>query len=206
MLRHQDRGDIIVRDALRLQVQDHRESEAKDGIDITLCQHRFAHRKADGLDGDLAIIDLGDLLERLPLGEGAIRRRRAKLLAFQRLRVFRDAQGLATDNCEGRPLIDHVNGLHLLCRIFVEELHDGIDIAEAHLVGAGCNPWDGFDGAVAAIDRDIQALGLEISLIEREQKACGRAFEFPVEREFDRRIGESCNGCDGDAGEHGKSG
>jgi len=47
------------------------------------------------------------------------------------------------------------------------------------------------------VDGDVQPLGLEMPVVDRQEEAGGRAFEFPVERELDvgggeRRRGGGC--------------
>ncbi|MNK56301.1 hypothetical protein D3C87_753330 [compost metagenome] len=189
MLGHQDGRDIVIGDALFLEVEDHRKGKAENGVDIALGEHRFTHRKTDRFDLDLAVVETRHLLEGRPLRESAIRRRRAELLAFQRLRITGDTQRLAADHGESRALIDHIYGLDLLARIFVEELHHRIDIAETHLIGARRHARNGFHRTIAAVDGDIQALSLEVTLVERQQETRGGAFELPVEREFHRCFG-----------------
>jgi hypothetical protein len=56
----------------------------------------------------------------------------------------------------------------------VEELDDRVDVAEAHLVGAGGDARDRFHRTVAGVDGDVQALLGEITAILGQQEAGGR--------------------------------
>ncbi|MNL36203.1 hypothetical protein D3C87_1582730 [compost metagenome] len=189
MLGHQDGRDIVIGNALFFQIEDHRKGKTEDAVDIALGEHRLTHRKADRFDLDFAVVQPRNLLEGWPLRKSAIRRRRAELLAFQRLRVASDTKRLAAHDGKCRAFIDHVNGLDLLARILIEELDHRIDVAETHLVSAGCHARNGLHRAVTAVDRHVEAFGLEVSLVQRQQETCCRSLEFPVEREFHRRFG-----------------
>ena len=74
-------------------------------------------------------------------------------------------------------------------RIGVAELDQRIDVAEAHLVGAGGDAVDRLERARRRVDGDVEPFGLEVALVDRDQERRRRAFELEVEREFDRGLG-----------------
>src|SRR5207237_454479 len=122
-----------------------------------------------------------------PLREGAIRGWRAELLALQIL--WRgDASALAADNGERGLVVDYEHGLDRRARIGVTELDQRIDVAEAHVVGARRDAIDRFERAGGRIDRHVEPFGLVIALVNRDHERRGRALEFEIEREFDRRL------------------
>ena len=184
---HQHHGDVVGRNAAVLQVDVGREREAGDGIDLAGRQHRLAHREADILDRDLGRIDVVGLGEDLPLRIGAVRGRRAELLAFEILRIHGTA-ALAADNRKRRLVVDHEDGLDRHVRIGVAELDQRIDVAEADVVGAGRDAVQRLERAAGGVDRDVETFGLVIALVGGDQERRRRALEFPVEREFHRRL------------------
>ena len=76
-------------------------------------------------------------------------------------------------------------------RIRVAELDQRVDVAEAHLVGAGGDAVDRLERARRGVDGDVEPFGLEVALVDRDQERRRRAFELAVEREFDRRSGRT---------------
>ena len=136
-------------------------------------------------DLHLGGVDAVRLHEDRPLRVGAVRRRGAELLAFEILRR-RHTAALAADNRERRLVVDHEHRLDRRARIGVAELDQRVDVAEAHVVGAGGHALDRLERAARAVDGDVEALGLEVALVDRDHERRGRAFELEVEREFDR--------------------
>ena len=112
---------------------------------------------------------------------------RAELLAFEVLRLA-DAAALAPDDREGRLVVDHEHGLDRRARIGVAELDQRVDVAEAHVVGARRDAVDRLERAAGGVDGDVEALGLEVALVDRDQERRRRALELAVEREFDRGL------------------
>jgi hypothetical protein len=66
---------------------------------------------------------------------GAVRGRRAELLAFEILGRG-DTAALARDDRERRIAIDHEDRLDRRLRVLVAELDQRVDVAERHVVGA----------------------------------------------------------------------
>ena len=190
---HQQRHDVFLGDTLRLEVENHREDEAEHGVDIALRQHRLAHREADAFDRDRVGVELVHLRERAPLCEGTVRRRRAERLAFERLRIGGDPLVGTADDGESRLFVNDLNGFDRLVRVRVEEFDQRVDVAEAHLVGAGGAPRDCFERTVARVDRNLDASLLEVAALLRQQEAGCRPFELPIEREAYWREILSCH-------------
>ena len=184
--------------ALRQKVEDGREREAEDRVDLPLRQHRLAHREADRFDGDAAVVDPCGVDERVPLGERGVGRRGAQRLAFERLGVVRHALALAADHGEGRLVVHHVDRVDGGVRLIGQELHQRVDVAEAHFVGAGRDARDRLTRARAGIDGDVEPLVLEVTVVDGDEERGGRPLELPVEREADRgevlRGERRCNG------------
>ena len=148
------------------------------------CEHRLAHREADVLDRHLGGVDVVGLHEDLPLRVGAVGGGRAELLAFEVLRLGH-AAALAADDREGRLVVDHEHRLDRRARIGVAELDQRVDVAEAHVVGAGRDAVDRLERARRGVDGDVEAFGLEVALVDGDHERRGRALELEVERELD---------------------
>ena len=150
-------------------------------------QHRLAHREADVLDRHLGGVDAVRLREDRPLRIGAVRRR------ARRASCLRDPSASTTPRLlrptieNGRLVVDHEHGLDRRARIGVAELDQRVDVAEAHVVGARRDAVDRLERAAGGVDGDVEALGLEVALVDRDHERRRRAFELAVEREFDRR-------------------
>ena len=118
---------------------------------------------------------------------GAVRRRGAELLAFKVLRRD-DATALAPHDRERRLVVDHEHRLDRRAWIGVAELDQRIDVAEAHVVGAGRDAIDRLERTARGVDGDVEPLGLEVALVDRDHERRGGALELEVEREFDGRL------------------
>src|SRR4029077_421716 len=158
--------------------------EAGGVLDRYARQHGLAHREADGDDRYFGGSHASPQQEDRRLRGGAVRRRRAELFAFE---IFRrsDAAALAPDDRERRLVVDHEYGLDRRARVGVAELDQRIDVAEAHVVGAGGDAIDRLKRAGRGIDRDVEAFGLEVALVDRDHERGSRALELEVERELD---------------------
>ena len=79
------------------------------------------------------------------------------------------------------------------------EVDERVDVAKANIVGAAGHLRDRRGRAVALIDFKIDALGLEVALVLRDEEKSLWSLVFPVEDhlELGFRVG------DGDAREHG---
>jgi hypothetical protein len=110
------------------------------------------------------------------------------------------AAALARDDRERRAVVDHEHRLDRRGRVLVAELDQRIDVAEAHVVGAGGNTGDRLQRAGRGIDGDVESLSLVVALVEPDQERCRRALELEVEAEFDRclRRGRSGGQREGD--------
>jgi len=192
MVRHQHYLDVLGFEALLQQIVVHRERKAGDGVDLALGEHRLAHGKAHVLDLDLGFVDAVFLHERLPLGEGAIGRRRAEHPTFEVLRFGDTGLGSGADR-ECRFVIDHQHGLDFLVRVLVPELDQRIDVEEADRIGAGGDAGDAGNGAGAGIDGHVETLGLVVPFIDRDEVGGRGALELPVEGKL--HIGLRANGA-----------
>src|SRR4030095_1919886 len=85
--------------------------------------------------------DPGSLNEDGPLGKSGIPGRRAELFSFQIFRR-RDATALARDDRAGGLVVNHKDRFERGASLLVAELDECVDIAEAHVIGAGRNATD----------------------------------------------------------------
>jgi hypothetical protein len=85
---------------------------------------------------------------------------------------------------ERRLVVHHQHRLDLLVGVLVQELHQRIDVEEADRIGACGNARDAGDRTGTGVDRDVQAFGLVVALVERDEVGRRRPLELPVEREF----------------------
>jgi predicted RNA polymerase sigma factor len=76
-----------------------------------------------------------------------------EFLAFQLLGL-RDAAAPARYDREGRLVVDHENRSHRRRRMLIAILDEGVDIGEAHLVGAGRNAGDRLERGRRLVDDD----------------------------------------------------
>ena len=90
---------------------------------------------------------------------------------------------------ERRLVVDHQHGLDLLVRVLVLELDQRVDVEEAERIGAGGDPRDAGDRAGTGVDRDVEALGLVVALVDRDEIGRRRPLELPVEGEFHIGVG-----------------
>src|SRR4029077_19900370 len=91
------------------------------------------------------------------------------------------------DEDERRPAVDLIDHHRLLARLLRGLLDDGIDIAEAGIVRAAHDAGDGGGRALPLVDRDVESLGFEITLVARDVVPGVDALELEVEGETDRR-------------------
>ncbi len=89
------------------------------------------------------------------------------------------------DDGEGRLVIDHQHGLDVLVRVLVAEARQRVDVEESDRIGAGRDTRDAGDRTGAGVDGDVEPFGLVVALVDGDEIGSGRAFEFPVEREFE---------------------
>ena len=136
----------------------------------------------------VAVVELVHRLEDRPLRIGAVGGRRAEFLADQAGRLGRDALALAADDRERRAVVHHHHRLDVDAGVLVAKADQRVHVAGADIVGARRHARDRLARAVAGVDRHIQALGLEVPLVEGDRERRGGALEAPVEREFDRRL------------------
>src|SRR5262249_37766966 len=58
-------------------------------------------------------------------------------------------------------------------RVLVAELDQRVDVGEGHVVGARRDAVDRLDRAAGGVDGDVEAFGLEVAAVERQQEgAC----------------------------------
>src|SRR5262249_28006441 len=94
-----------------------------------------------------------------------------------------------------RSVVDHEYRLDRHAGVLVTKLDERIDIAEAHVVGAGGNTRNRLEGTGRAVDGDVEPLRLVVALVDPDQKWRRRTLELEIEAELDRRLG--CGAVDG---------
>src|SRR5262249_7798 len=97
---------------------------------------------------------------------------------------------LAVTTANGGVAVVETRGL----RGVVGELDEGVDVRECHVVGARRDAVDRLDRAARGIDGHVEAFGLEVAAVERQQEGRLRAFIFPVERKLHRGLRERGSG------------
>src|SRR5690606_28128898 len=136
----------------------------------------------DALQRDGRGVELVDVNKGRPLRECTIWWRRTELLALQRLRVFRNAERTTTDDREGRDIVDHHDRTNVLRGVLIEKLDQRVDIAEAHLVGAGGNPRDRLDRSCTGVDGHVESFGSKVPIVLSKKETRCWPLETPVER------------------------
>src|SRR5262249_20199484 len=95
-----------------------------------------------------------------------------------------DAAALARDDRERRVAVDHEDRLERRLRVLIAELDQRVDVGECHVVGARRDAVDWLDRAARGIDRHVEAFGLEVAAVERQQKGRLRASYFQSSENF----------------------
>ena len=136
----------------------------------------------------LRAVDLGDLAESREQLERAVAGRAAECLALQILRRLDRAVGLHRDS-ERRPVVHDVDRDRRVFGLFGGKLDQRIDVAEAHVIRAVGDERDRSTGAVALIDRHLEAGGFEVAAVVGQEKPALRALVFPVQHHFQLGFG-----------------
>ncbi len=157
---------------------------AGDDVHFTAHQHRLAQgrihvhpRHRGRIDPDLGGEGGKELV-------GGVEHRCPEFAAHEVLGLF-DAALLERVEPEGRRVVDHEHGLGCLTGIGDVELDQGVDVGEAHLIGAGGDPLDRSGRSGAPIDRHPQPGLVEIAQLAGGDERRGGPLKGPIERELD---------------------
>jgi hypothetical protein len=161
---------------------------------------------AGDLDG--RAIDLGGLAESRKEFQRAVVRRTAERFADQILRRLDRTAGLHC-NRKGR-LVEHdIDRARSIVRLFRRQFDQGVDVAEADVIGAVGDQRHGGARAVALVDGDVEIFGFEIAEVLREEEHPLRALIFPVQNKLElswglRRREGRCRAEHSQAAQNGK--
>src|SRR6516165_6019072 len=90
---------------------------------------------------------------------------------------------------ERRLVVDHENRSHRWRRMLIAIFDEGIDIGEAHVIGARCNASDRLEHGRRLVEHHVEALVPEVALVLGEEKSRSQSLEASVERELDAGLG-----------------
>ena len=101
------------------------------------------------------------------MGKSGIPGRRAELFSFQVFR-HRYAAALARDDRAGGLIVNHKYRFERGASLLVTELDECVDIAEAHVIGAGRDAIDRLQRTVSRLDRHFEVFRGEITPVYRD--------------------------------------
>ena len=99
-----------------------------------------------------------------------------------------DAAGLLGDDRERRLVPDHVDHDRRILRLGRGVLDDGVDVAEAGVIGARHDARHRGARALALVDHDVEAFLLEVAVVLGIEERGVAALRLPAQRELDRRF------------------
>ena len=173
--------------AVQHEVKVARDVEHQRGVDIALDQHRLLQVRRHVGDLDLLALQLVLLREHRQQPRGRRALRAAQRMALEILDGV-DAAGLLGDDRKRRLVPDHVDHDRRVLRLGRGVLDDGVDVAEAGIIGARHDARYGGAGALALVDHDIEAFLFEIAVVLGIEERGVGALRLPAERELDRRL------------------
>jgi hypothetical protein len=99
-----------------------------------------------------------------------------------------DAAGLLGDDREWRLVPDHVDHDRGVLRLGRSVLDDGVDVAEAGVIGARHDARHRRARALALVDHDVEAFLFEIAIVLGIEEGGVGALRFPAEGKLDRGL------------------
>ncbi|MET3892366.1 hypothetical protein ABIE41_003442 [Bosea sp. OAE506] len=106
---------------------------------------------------------------------------------------------------KGGAVPDHVDHDRVLARLGRGVLDDGVDVAEAGVIGAAHDAGDSRARALALVDDDVEPLGLVVALVASDEEGGVRALRLPAQGELDRGLLRLDGAGEGQPG-HGQAG
>ncbi len=202
-----DEAELLVRiDAGGLGREADRVDEAEGPVDLAALEHLLAQVRRHVGDRHLGRVDLGQAREGGEELQRAVIGRTADILALEVLRLLDRSVRLHRDG-EGRAVEHHVDAdgrRRIGARLAAGERDQRVDVAEAHVIGAGAHRADRRARAIALVDVEFDAGLPEIAVVLREEEPALRPLVAPVQHHLEA---DRCGLGDGRGGRHeGKKG